>query len=88
MSNRVQPPERIETERLVLRVPTIADAPAMFANYASDPVVTRYLTWRPHPSVEETERILAMLTRMWVPDTGDVASASEQLGFRRRRIHD
>lgn len=63
-----QPPERIETDRLVLRLPTLADAPAMFANYASDPNVTKYLTWAPHPTVAETERVLAMLIDMW--DTG------------------
>lgn len=60
-----RPPERLETERLVLRVPTLADAPAMFANYASDPEVTKYLTWTPHPSVKETERVLTMLIGMW-----------------------
>lgn len=60
-----RPPERIETERLVLRPPTIADAPAMFANYATDPGVTKYLTWLPHPSVEETERVLEMLAGFW-----------------------
>lgn len=60
-----RPPERIETQRLVLRKPTIADAPAMFANYASDPKVTPYLTWAPHASVEETERVLGMLIDMW-----------------------
>lgn len=65
-----RPPERIETKRLVLRVPTLADAPAMFSNYANDPEVTKYLTWRPHASVEETERVLAMLIDMW--DTGAV----------------
>jgi len=67
MSNAssLQVPSRIETERLVLRPPTIADAPAMYANYAADPEVTKYLTWRPHPSVEETQRVLGMLVQQW-----------------------
>ena len=46
-------PLRIETERLVLRVPRVEDAQAIF-EYASDPVVTRYLSWRTHTSVADT----------------------------------
>jgi len=64
-SNNVTPPERFETERLGLRRPTLADAPAMFANYANDPEVTTYLTWPPHASVEETVRVLGVLIDMW-----------------------
>lgn len=64
-SMSARPPERLETERLVLRVPTLADAPAMFANYASDPEVTKYLTWEPHASVEVSEFVLNMLTGFW-----------------------
>ena len=30
----------------------------MYYNWASDPEVTRYLTWQPHKSVEETAEIL------------------------------
>ncbi len=47
-------PEQIETERLVLRWPTEADAAEIFARYATDPQVTRYLSWKPHRSVDET----------------------------------
>jgi len=65
-AERFRPPERIETERLVLRVPSNADAPAMFANYAHDPEVTKYLTWHPHPAVEESERVVEMLANQWV----------------------
>ena len=31
----------------------------MFANWASDPEVTRYLTWQPHESVAATEQVIA-----------------------------
>lgn len=51
-------PERVETERLLLRWPTDADAEEIFARYASDPVVTRYLLWPPHRTVEETREFL------------------------------
>jgi [ribosomal protein S5]-alanine N-acetyltransferase len=51
-------PEQIETERLLLRWPTEADAEQMFARYASDPAVTKYLTWLPHKSVSDTLKFL------------------------------
>ena len=38
-------PERLDTERLVLRRPRPADAQAIFARYSSDPEVTRLLGW-------------------------------------------
>ena len=40
----------IETERLILRQFTMADAPAMYRNWASDPEVTEFLTWPTHAS--------------------------------------
>ncbi len=61
----MRPPEQIETNRLLLRVPTIADAEFIFAGYAQDLEVTRYLTWRPHQSVAETEKFLAMCLDDW-----------------------
>jgi ribosomal-protein-alanine N-acetyltransferase len=39
-------PVKFETDRLLLRQPRLADANAIFQNYAADPEVTRYLTWR------------------------------------------
>ena len=53
----------IETERLILRRFELSDAPAMFANWASDGEVTKYLTWPTHADVSVTERILGE----WVP---------------------
>ena len=52
----------LSTERLTLRPFTLADAPAMFRNWASDPEVTKYLTWPTHPDVETSEKVL----REWV----------------------
>lgn len=54
----VAPPDRIETSRLILRVPTPDDAPAIFARWAQDRDVVQYLTWRPHTSVEGTRAFL------------------------------
>jgi len=44
----IEPPREIRTKRLWLRWPGLADAEAIFEEYATDPEVTRYLTWRPH----------------------------------------
>lgn len=51
-------PERVETERLILRSPTEADAEELFARCTSDPVVTRYLLWPAHQSVAETRAFI------------------------------
>ena len=49
----------INTERLVLRRLTVEDAQAMYENWASDPKVTKYLTWQPHTSADATRALLA-----------------------------
>lgn len=54
----------LETERLILRPFTMEDAQAMFDNWANDPVVTKYLTWPAHTSVEVTEAVL----QCWIND--------------------
>lgn len=61
----MKPPEQIETERLILRKPRMEDAPEIFSAYAQDPVVTRYMTWRPHKNVEETYRIRELALKYW-----------------------
>ena len=47
----------VETQRLLLRKMTLADADDMF-RYASDPDVARFTTWEPHRSIDETRRFL------------------------------
>ncbi len=51
--------KRLETGRLVLRRFTVGDADAMYKNWASDPEVTKYLTWPTHPNSNVTKRLLA-----------------------------
>ncbi len=48
----------IETERLILRRFELADAQAMFDNWAGDDEVTRYLTWPTHADVSVTKQLL------------------------------
>ena len=58
-------PEEIRTERLALRCPSPADAERVFDNYARDPEVSRYLTWRPHRSIDDTHAAIAFFMRQW-----------------------
>jgi len=61
----MKPPEHIETERLILRKPRLDDAYAMFTGWAQDTDVTRYLTWRPHKSIEESHEIVRICSKLW-----------------------
>ena len=49
----------LETERLILRPFEIEDAQAMYEGWASDPEVTKYLTWNTHKNIEETKFIIS-----------------------------
>lgn len=50
--------QTIETERLILRRFTAEDAQAMYDNWASDPEVTKYLTWPTHENVDTSAWVL------------------------------
>lgn len=50
---------KFETQRLILRPPISGDAAPMFHNWASDPEVTKYLTWPAHKSPDVSSRVLA-----------------------------
>ena len=58
-------PERVETQRLILRKPGRDDADAIFAGYASDPEVTRLLGWPRHTSLEVTRSFLEFCELEW-----------------------
>ena len=52
------------TERLVLRKVNIKDIEPMFNNWASDPEVTKYVTWLPHQNIGITE----MIVKNWIKE--------------------
>ena len=55
-------PDRFETTRLILRPIAEGDASAIFTGYAQDPVVVRFLTFRPHQGLTETKAYIARCT--------------------------
>lgn len=58
-------PERFETDRLVLRKPRLEDADAVFARYAGDVEVSRYLAWQLHRSPAVTRSFLEFSDSEW-----------------------
>jgi len=62
----------LSTKRLILRPPESRDAPAIFQAFASDPEVTRFLRWRPHRTLADSQR--AMEARLEGLETGEELS--------------
>lgn len=77
--------------RITLRAPTLDDAEPIFERIASDPEVSRYMSWRPHADVGETRRVitevfnLAGETSWLVQLHGD--GVIGMCGWRRPRPH-
>lgn len=69
----LRPPETFETARLRARPPRVADAAEAFAVYASDPVATRYLAWKPYATIEPLEEFLGRRAASWEKDDGHYA---------------
>jgi [ribosomal protein S5]-alanine N-acetyltransferase len=58
-------PQSLETERLFLRQPVAEDAGLIFEQYAQDPEVTKYTSWKPHKSVRETNEFIGRCISVW-----------------------
>ena len=56
--------QTIDTSRLILRRAILEDAQHMFRNWASDPEVTKYLTWPVHGSIAVSETVI----RSWIQE--------------------
>ena len=48
----------LQTPRLLLRRFTMDDAQSMFDLWCNDPEVTRFLSWGPHGTIDNTKRLL------------------------------
>jgi len=90
-------PESLQTARLFLRKPRPEDAPLLFAAYAQDASVTRYLVWRPHTDISEAHDFVDRVIARWQAGTeffwflftrddgemvGGICARKEDLGFQ------
>ncbi len=78
--------------RILLRPPRLDDAENLFAHVTSDPKVTKYLSWTPHPDVSETRRVITDLLNVgddhtWVMVLRDTGEVVGELGYRAPRSH-
>jgi len=64
-----KPPDTLETDRLLLRLPIIHDADAIFEAYAQDEEVTKFLIWRPHQKIDTTRKFIHRCIRSWKEET-------------------
>jgi [ribosomal protein S5]-alanine N-acetyltransferase len=55
-------PDGFKTARLILRPIAKSDAPAVFAGYAQDPEVLRFLSFRPHRTLSDTRAYIERCT--------------------------
>jgi RimJ/RimL family protein N-acetyltransferase len=65
----MKPPTIIETDRLFLRQPIIEDVEAIFERYAQDLEVTKYLTWKPHQSIAQTQNYINSCILAWTDNS-------------------
>ena len=68
-----RPPANFSTARLTGRAPRVDDGPALFAAYANDPEVTRYLSWRAYDRVEPLNAFLRECVAHWEKGDGHLA---------------
>lgn len=79
-------------DRIILRAPTPDDADELFAVVASDPEVTRYLSWLPHQSADETRSIITGLFNVgvdhtWLISLRDGGQIVGQIGYLHTEPH-
>ena len=65
MEQRANSKKSLESERLLLRPLTLADAEAVYLHWASDPAVTKYLRWEPNQSVADSETWLGQVEQLY-----------------------
>ncbi len=61
--------QTIETSRLILRKAVREDTEPMFRNWASDPEVTKYLTWPTHSTISVSEMVIKSWIQEYKKDT-------------------
>ena len=79
---------RFKKERLLLRQLELRYSNAIFAAYAYDPEVTRYLFWKSHSKKTETKVLIkrfladdqAGLSLTWIIEKSDTADLTDIIG--------
>src|SRR5262245_30257381 len=69
-ANVFRPPQSFATARLAARLPYENDAEAVFASYANDPEVTRYLVWPAYTRVAPLAAFLRESAAHWEKGDG------------------
>ncbi len=64
-AHKLQLPERIETERLLIQRFRVEDAEEIFYCYASKPEATKYVSWPTHESIADTRQYLGFTQAAW-----------------------
>lgn len=65
MDSAYRLPEEFFTDRFLVRRIVPSDAAAIFAGWATDPEVTKYLTWRPHTDLSQTQEAAERSSQEW-----------------------
>jgi ribosomal-protein-alanine N-acetyltransferase len=84
--------EVLNGPRVRLRAPTLDDADLLFERIASDPEVTRFLSWTTHANVDETQRVITELFNVgsettWAIEYRDGGGPIGLCGWRRPQPH-
>jgi len=58
-------PEKLQSDRLTFKRPSLDLAQQIFETYATDPAVTKYMSWTPHTDVQQTIVFLESLSNNW-----------------------
>ncbi|HEX5169539.1 MAG TPA: GNAT family N-acetyltransferase [Cyclobacteriaceae bacterium] len=66
---RLNLPERIETDRLLIQRLRYEDAEEIFFGYASKPEATKFVSWPTHTSIEDTRIFLHYAHAAWSTGT-------------------
>lgn len=61
-------PEQLASEQVLLRPPMADDARPLFDGLTSQAEAARYVTWKPHESVEETLTLIERFRDEWAGD--------------------
>lgn len=60
--------KKLETNRLILRKATMNDASQIYENYGKDPLVSKYVVWNKHQSIDDA---IALIKRWRENDSND-----------------